>query len=45
MISISVFGEDGLKRAKVYLTDAGTISYSVLGEIQVRGKTVGECFF
>lgn len=42
VISISVFGEDDLKRDKVRLTDAGTISYPVLGEIQVRGKTVGE---
>lgn len=42
VISISVFGEDDLKRDKVRLSDAGTISYPVLGEIQVRGKTVGE---
>lgn len=42
VISISVYGEDDLKREKVRLTDAGTISYPVLGEIQVRGKTVGE---
>lgn len=42
VISISVFGENDLRRDKVRLTDAGTISYPVLGEIQVRGKTVGE---
>ena len=42
VISITVYGEDDLKRDKVRLTDAGTISYPVLGEIQVRGKTVGE---
>ena len=42
VISISVYGEDDMKRDKVRLTDAGTISYPVLGEIQVRGKTVGE---
>lgn len=42
VISISVFGEDDLKRDKVRLSDAGTISYPVLGEIQVRGKTIGE---
>lgn len=42
VISISVYGEEDLKRDKVRLTDAGTISYPVLGEIQVRGKTVGE---
>ena len=42
VISISVFGEDDLKKEKIRLTDAGTISYPVLGEIQVRGKTIGE---
>ena len=42
VISITVFGEEDLKKEKVRLTDAGTISYPVLGEIQVRGKTVGE---
>jgi polysaccharide biosynthesis/export protein VpsN len=42
VISITVFGEDDLKREKIRLTDAGTISYPVLGEIQVRGKTIGE---
>jgi polysaccharide biosynthesis/export protein VpsN len=42
VISIVVYGEDDMKREKVRLTDAGTISYPVLGEIQVRGKTVGE---
>ena len=42
VISITVYGEDDLKREKIRLTDAGTISYPVLGEIQVRGKTVGE---
>ena len=42
VISITVYGEDDLKRDKVRLTDAGTISYPVLGELQVRGKTVGE---
>lgn len=42
VISITVFGEDDLKKEKTRLTDAGTISYPVLGEIEVRGKTVGE---
>ncbi len=42
VISIIVYGEEDLKREKVRLTDAGTISYPVLGEIQVRGKTIGE---
>ena len=42
VISITVFGEDDLKVSHVRLTDAGTISYPVLGELQVRGRTVGE---
>lgn len=42
VISIVVYGEEDLKREKVRLTDAGTISYPVLGEIQIRGKTIGE---
>ena len=42
VISITVFGEDDLKRDRIRLTDAGTISYPVLGELVVRGKTVGE---
>ena len=42
VISITVFGEDDLKKEKIRLTDAGTISYPVLGELHVRGKTVGD---
>ena len=42
VISITVYGEDDLTRGKIRLTDAGTISYPVLGEIEVRGKTVGD---
>lgn len=42
VISITVYGEDDLKKDKTRLTDAGTISYPVLGEIEVRGKTVGD---
>jgi protein involved in polysaccharide export with SLBB domain len=42
VISIVVFGEDDLKREKIRLTDAGTISYPVLGELKVLGRTVGE---
>jgi polysaccharide export outer membrane protein len=41
MISIRVLGEDDLKREKVRLSDAGTISFPVLGEIPVKGMTVG----
>lgn len=42
VISIRVFGEDDFTREKVRLTDAGTVSFPVLGEIQVLGRTVGE---
>jgi protein involved in polysaccharide export with SLBB domain len=42
IISIVVFGEDDLKRERIRLTDAGTISYPVLGELKVLGRTVGE---
>jgi len=42
VISIVVFGEEDLKREKIRLTDAGTISYPVLGELKVLGRTVGE---
>jgi polysaccharide export outer membrane protein len=41
MISIRVLGEEDLKREKVRLSDAGTISFPVLGEIRVKGMTVG----
>jgi polysaccharide export outer membrane protein len=42
VISISVLGEDDLRREKVRLTDAGTIQYPVLGEIRVKGMTIGD---
>lgn len=42
VISIQVFGEEDLSREKIRLSDAGTISYPVLGEIRVLGLTVGE---
>src|SRR5260221_347886 len=41
MISIRVLGEDDLRREKVRLSDAGTLSFPVLGEIRVKGMTVG----
>jgi len=41
VITIVVYGEDDLKREKIRLTDAGTISYPVLGELRVLGLTVG----
>jgi polysaccharide export outer membrane protein len=41
VISVQVFGEDELKRERVRLSDAGTLSFPYLGEIRVRGMTVG----
>jgi polysaccharide biosynthesis/export protein VpsN len=41
MITVIVLGEDDLKREKVRLSDAGTMAFPVLGEIKVRGMTVG----
>lgn len=40
-ISIRVLGEDDLKRERVRLSDAGTVSFPVLGELRVKGLTVG----
>src|SRR5689334_12181949 len=42
VISIRVFGEDDFTREKIRLTDAGTVSFPILGEIPVLGRTVGE---
>lgn len=42
VINVQVIGEDDLKREKVRLSDAGTLSFPYLGEIRVRGMTVGE---
>lgn len=42
VISIRVFGEDDFTREKIRLTDAGTVSFPVLGEIPMLGRTVGE---
>jgi protein involved in polysaccharide export with SLBB domain len=41
MITVRVLGEEDLKRERVRLSDAGTMSFPVLGEIRVRGMTVG----
>jgi polysaccharide export outer membrane protein len=41
MISIRVLGEDDLKRERIRLSDAGTVSFPILGEIRVKGMTVG----
>lgn len=42
VLSIRVLGEDDLKREKVRLSDAGTISFPIIGEIRVLGKRVSE---
>ena len=42
VISIQVLGEDDLKRERIRLSDAATISYPILGEIRLFGKTVAE---
>ena len=42
VISIQVLGEDDLKRERIRLSDAATISYPILGEIRLMGKTVAE---
>lgn len=42
VISISVVGEDDLKREKVRLSDAGTIQFPVVGEMRIKGMTIGE---
>jgi protein involved in polysaccharide export with SLBB domain len=42
VITIEVLGEDDLKRERIRLSDAATISYPILGEIHLSGKTVGE---
>jgi polysaccharide biosynthesis/export protein VpsN len=42
VVTVQVLGEDDLKRERIRLSDAATISYPVLGEIRLAGKTVGE---
>jgi polysaccharide export outer membrane protein len=42
VVSIRVLGEDDLKREKIRLSDAGTISFPIIGEIKVLGKRVAE---
>lgn len=41
LISIRVLGEDDLRRERVRLSDAGTVSFPVLGELKVKGLTAG----
>lgn len=42
VVTVQVLGEDDLKREKIRLSDAATISYPILGEIRLLGKTVAE---
>jgi protein involved in polysaccharide export with SLBB domain len=42
VITIQVLGEEDLKREKIRLSDAATISYPILGEIRLAGKTQAE---
>lgn len=42
VITVQVLGEDDLRRERVRLSDAATISYPILGEIRLLGKTVSE---
>ncbi len=42
IISIAVYDEKELSLDKVKLSDAGSISYPMLGEIKVKGLTVSE---
>lgn len=42
VITIRVFGEDDFTRERVRLNDAGTLSFPVLGEVPVKGRTVSE---
>lgn len=42
VLTIRVLGEPELTLEKIRLTDAGTLSYPVLGEIRLLGLTVGE---
>jgi protein involved in polysaccharide export with SLBB domain len=41
-ITIRVLGEEELRRERVRLSDAGTISFPILGELKVLGTTVGD---
>jgi len=42
VISIKVYGEEELTFEKVLLTDAGTVSFPFLGEVNAKGKTTVE---
>ncbi len=42
VVSIRVFGEDDMTLERVRLTDGGSISYPLLGELKILGMTVPE---
>lgn len=42
VVSIRVFGEPDLSIDKVLITDAGSIPYPFMGQIDVKGRTIGE---
>ena len=42
VISVQVLGEEDLRRDRIRLSDAATISYPILAEIKLFGKTVAE---
>src|SRR5438552_1988722 len=42
VVTVQVLGEEDLRRERIRLSDAATISYPILGEIRLAGKTVGE---
>lgn len=42
VVSIRVFGEEDFSRSRIRLTDAGSVSFPLLGEIKLLGRTVGE---
>jgi protein involved in polysaccharide export with SLBB domain len=42
VISVRVFNEPEFTQERVRLTDAGTVSFPILGELPVLGRTVGD---
>ncbi len=42
VITILVFGEDEFTKEKIRLTDAGSVMYPGLGEVNVLGQTIGD---
>jgi protein involved in polysaccharide export with SLBB domain len=42
VITVSVFGEDDLSREKIRLTDSGTLFLPAIGELVVKGRTLGD---